>query len=215
MKKILLFGFICVLMTSLVLAQGQGIHEPGTGVENPELREAGQGTGQGLQATEEVQGAGEGQRIKARAGDYLNHEGRQMKIYRQANNRLRLEVGKVSADSLPNLTQERMQNRTRLYTGLSNGRNAEIKVMPDTASETALQRLRLRNCNEDCVIELKEVGVRNQTRFAYEVRTQRNSKVLGLFGARMKVNAQVDAETGKMIKVNKPWWAFLATEPEE
>jgi hypothetical protein len=30
----------------------------------------------------------------------------------------------------------------------------------------------------------------------------------------MQVQAQVDAETGEIIQVNKPWWAFLAVEPE-
>lgn len=48
MKKIMIALFIVVLMSSMVLAQGQqGIHEPGTGIEEPELRETGQGTGEG------------------------------------------------------------------------------------------------------------------------------------------------------------------------
>jgi hypothetical protein len=31
----------------------------------------------------------------------------------------------------------------------------------------------------------------------------------------MDVQAQVDAETGELLKVKKPWWAFLASEPQE
>lgn len=57
---------------------------------------------------------------------------KQMNIQKQANNQFRLEVDGVSADCLFNLTQEQFENRTRLYAGLSNGRNAEIKIMPDT-----------------------------------------------------------------------------------
>jgi len=89
--------------------------------------------------------------------------------------------------------------------------------MPNTASETALQRLRLKNCNEEqgCNIELKEVGQGQQAKLAYEMKTQRQSKVFGLFGARMQVQAQVDAETGEIVRVKKPWWAFLASEPAE
>ena len=46
MKKILLSLMLCVFMSTLVLAQGQqGIHEPGTGIEDPELKESGQGQG--------------------------------------------------------------------------------------------------------------------------------------------------------------------------
>ncbi len=106
-------------------------------------------------------------------------------------------------------------NRTRVQ--FSNGKNAEIKIMPNAASETALQRLRLKVCNEtnNCTLELKEVGVENSTRAAYEIKVQKESKVLGLFKAKMQVQAQVDAENGEVILAKKPWWAFLATESEE
>ncbi len=89
--------------------------------------------------------------------------------------------------------------------------------MPDTASETALKRLRLRVCSEEnnCTIELKEVGKRNQTQAAYEIQAQRHAKLFGMFRLKMQTNAQVSAETGELIRVKKPWWAFLATEPEE
>ncbi|MEE9525809.1 MAG: hypothetical protein V3V78_04360 [Candidatus Woesearchaeota archaeon] len=200
MKKILCLLIALVLVSSVALAQAQGIHEPGTGIEQPELREAAQGTGQGLEV---------------RDGEYVNAAGRQMRISRQENKMFKIEAGGVAADCPCNLTQEQFENRTRLYARLSNGRNAEVKVMPDIASETALQRLRLRNCDENCTIELKEVGVGNRTRAAYEIRTERNSRVLGIFRARMNVQAQVDAETGELIQVRKPWWAFLASEAEE
>jgi len=108
-------------------------------------------------------------------------------------------------------------NGTQLKVHLSNGRNAEIKIMPDTASETALARLRLKVCNEtrNCTIQLKEVGQGNETRLAYELQIERHSRILGIFEAKMQVRAEVDAETGEVISVGKPWWAFLATQPEE
>ena len=161
--------------------------------------------------------AGQGQGNNVGEGNYIGEQGQQMKIQKQLNNQIRLEVNGVGVDCDCNMTQEQFQNRTRLKVQLSNGNNAEIKVMPDTASETALQRLRLKNCVEEdgCFIELKEVGQGEQTKLAYEMRTQRQSKVLGLFKAEMQVNAQVDSETGEIIKVKKPWWAFLASEPEE
>jgi hypothetical protein len=46
------FVVVLVLITAVVsaaVAPG-GIHEPGTGIQNPELQEAGQGSGQGQQA---------------------------------------------------------------------------------------------------------------------------------------------------------------------
>ncbi len=145
-------------------------------------------------------------------GTYQDSKGKQFGIMQQ-NNRRMMQSNGVSADCP--LCDEMVQENNQFKARLSNGKNAEIKVMPDVASETALQRLRLRNCNEDCSIELKEVGSGEKVRAAYEVKAQRNSKVLGLFRARMNVQAQVDAESGEVIKVNKPWWAFLASETEE
>ncbi len=123
------------------------------------------------------------------------------------NNQVPLKLGM-------DISEEKSQNRTQYKAKLSNGKNAEIKVMPKTASERALERLRIKACSNEtgCQIELKEVGSGNQTRAAYEVQAQKEAKVLGLFRARMQVSAQVDAENGEVIRAKKPWWAFLASE---
>ena len=50
-KNIILATMVLMLAISISLAAGpQGIHEPGTGLANPETKEAAQGTGQGLNA---------------------------------------------------------------------------------------------------------------------------------------------------------------------
>lgn len=106
-------------------------------------------------------------------------------------------------------------NKTELKVQLSNGRNAEVKIMPDRASEVALERLRMKNCSSNCTLQLKEVGVGNESRLAYEIQAEKRARVFGLFETKMQVQAQVDAETGELIQTRKPWWAFLAYEPEE
>lgn len=218
MKKIFLFCFLGLFLISFVLAQGQGIHEPGTGIMNPELREAGQGTGQGLESntTNQTNGISLEKQKKIRSGDYIGEKGEHIKIQEKSNNRMQIRVGNVSVDCDCEITHEQFQNRTKLKTMLSNGRNAEIKIMPDTASEIALNRLRLKVCSEEnnCSIVLKEVGEGNESKLAYELKTQRQSKILGLFKTRMQVQAQVDAETGEVLQIKKPWWAFLASESE-
>lgn len=48
-KKLLLFSMVLILASSLAFAAGpQGVHEPGTGLANPEVKEAAQGTAQGM-----------------------------------------------------------------------------------------------------------------------------------------------------------------------
>jgi hypothetical protein len=138
-----------------------------------------------------------------------------LKIRAQNENRLQLSINNVSVETDLELFQSEQQ---KIKTKLSNGINSEIKIMPNTASETALNRLRIKVCNEsnNCTIQLKEVGQENnQSRVAYEIKAEKQAKVLALFQAKMQVEAQVDAETGEVIKERRPWWAFLATESEE
>ena len=145
-----------------------------------------------------------GEEIRLMDGKTLKIEGN--------DTRIRLRTGEHVAECEEdcNLTQE----QDRIRATLSNGRNAEIKIMPDTASERALERLRLKLC-ENCTLQLKEVGEGNKTRLAYEINATKRARVLGIFRARMNVEAQVDAETGEIIKARRPWWSFIASESDE
>jgi len=197
MKKTILWLLTLVLMTSLVWAAGS---QNQAGQENqPSV----------ITIQNQVQ-------AQIHNGTYMNQAGEQMQIQKQDGNEkgLTLRVKDVEAHSEMNITSEQIQNKTQLKVQLSNGKNSEIKVMPNTASETAINRLQIKVCNQknNCSIQLKEVGSGNQTRAAYEVQAQKQVKVLGLFKAQMKVQAQIDAESGEVVQANKPWWAILAKE---
>lgn len=228
MKQILFFFIICIFVSSLVLAQGQqGIHEPGTGIADPEIKEEGQGTGQGIQVDIETQQQNQDEepqiqtqiqtQTRVQSGSYMTESGKQIQVQEQSNNRVQLKSGTVSAQTSMEMTQEQTQGQVKLKVKLSNGKNSEVKVMPDTASEKAMERLRINVCSEEnnCQIELKEVGEGEQVRAAYEVKVQKQAKFLGLFKTKMQVQAQVDAENGEVIQIKKQWWAFLASESEE
>ena len=112
--------------------------------------------------------------------------------------------------------EEKIENGERkIFAKMSNGLNAEVKIMPDVVSEIALNRLRIK-CNEtnNCSLQLQEVGVGNQTRIQYEVQAKKEARVLGIFKTQMNVKANIDAETGEVIDIDKPWWAFLANEED-
>lgn len=78
----------------------------------------------------------------------------------------------------------------------------EIKVMPDTASEKAIATLELK---KDVIIELKDTG-----KLIYEITGEKEVKILALFKTEMQVKTQIDAQTGNVDKIEKPWWSFLA-----
>ena len=100
------------------------------------------------------------------------------------------------------------KDETRIKAKLSNGRKAEIKIMPDTASEKAIERLGQLNFT----IQLKEVGKGDNTQLAYELQAERHFRILALFKAKALVKAEINAENGEIIIIKKPWWAFLAKE---
>ncbi|MBW2963861.1 hypothetical protein KY363_00225 [Candidatus Woesearchaeota archaeon] len=239
MRKLVLFLVIMSLLVASASAQagpkgGKEVAQP----PNPELYQEGQGTGQGTQEQTETmtqeQNKGEDMQVQTKEqaeltavpvqaqgklaqGTYSVEGGKQLRVEQKDADKIMLKSGDVTADTEMEMTQEQDQQQTKLKVKLSNGKNAEIKVMPDTASERALERLRLKVCSSDnnCTIELKEVGSGQEVKAAYEVRAEKEAKVLGMFKTRMKVQAQVDAETGEVISSKKPWWAFMATEPEQ
>ncbi|MFW5871551.1 MAG: hypothetical protein ACOCUT_00445 [bacterium] len=135
--------------------------------------------------------------------------GKQLDVRSRGDNKLYLKKDIVEARTTLNLFANESNGSVRARLG--NGRYSDIKVMPDKASENALERLRMNFCtNETCKIELKEVGQGNESRAAYDVQVDKKVKVLGLFNARYESNAQVDAQTGDVIKSKRPWWSFMA-----
>jgi len=111
------------------------------------------------------------------------------------------------------IMQKQVQNRTRVEAKLRNGGSTEIRIMPDTASNTALHRLGAKKCSDkNCHIELKEAVFGKQTRAIYEIRAQKEVKISGFIKANMPVKAQIDAENGTVIKTEQSWWAFLASK---
>ena len=88
---------------------------------------------------------------------------------------------------------------------LNNGRDSEVKIMPTTASENAKARLGELGFN----IELKEVGIGDNSHAVYEMSAEKDGKILGIFNTKYSVVADVDASTGDVTVIkNKPWWIF-------
>jgi TolA-binding protein len=233
MKKFLLSFMILVLSISFVLAAtsvglgaGAGISDNGNGSEDIQIQIMAQ------QGSNSIAGYGnttheqkremfeQGQEIRLQVMEQNQEQSREVRLER-IQNKVQLKAGNQSVNCSGECEFNQIGNKSRIMQELSNGRNAEIKIMPDSASERALEALRLHVCSEEnnCTIELKEVsikgGEKGNVSLAYELKRERRAKVLGFIGAKMDVKAQVNAETGEIIRLRKPWWAFLASEPEE
>lgn len=145
-------------------------------------------------------------------------EGESIKIKEMSEERKEIIAGKINAKTGLNLSAEDIDNGTvgqilRAY--LSNGRYAIVKIMPDRAASKAVERLKAKCVERNCSVELKEFKIGNKTVAGYEVETEKDSKLFLIFNKKIKVKAVVDAETGDVINVKKPWWAFLVKEKDE
>jgi len=132
----------------------------------------------------------------------------------RSGNIIVITVEKTNASTELELEQELNEdNTTTLNAKLSNGEKKEVKVMPDEAEEAALESVKLRACNSEnnCNLTLKE----EKNQLKYELQLERHSRILAIFQKKMQVKTEIDAETGEVTNIAKPWWAFIATEPRE
>ena len=153
-----------------------------------------------------------------RAGNYSGPQGQLLQVSVLAHNLIALRVDNTTAETDLNITAETdSEGNSTLMANMSNGRNREIKIMPDRAAQRALDALKLKVCSPDnnCTIQLKKTGSAVNETLKYEMQVERHSRILGIFEAKMLQRAEIDAETGNVTSVQKPWWAFLATEEPE
>jgi hypothetical protein len=99
----------------------------------------------------------------------------------------------------------------KLKANLSDGREQEIGVMPDRASEIVSEELSI----IDFEIELEEVEVFGERKAVYVAKGDEGGRFLGLFRVKLRLEAQIDSETGDVIDVKRPWWAFLVRGDEQ
>lgn len=219
MRKIMSFAMIFLLMATVVLAAGsQGAAEDKGNAQEimPVAEEQSQHEEINAEIEANKQNKAETQvQERVKTGEYTAADGKKVQIQEQANNRVKFQSNGVAAQTSMQMNRKMVGSEAKFQVRLSNGKDAEIKIMPDTASERAIERLQLKVCTpENCQIELKEVGQGEQARAVYEVQAQKQVKVLGLFKKQMQVQAQISAENGEVIQSKKPWWAFLASDAE-
>jgi len=113
----------------------------------------------------------------------------------------------IKSDNIEATSSEKIKVvENKLYIESSSGKNSEVKIMPETASAKAIEKLgEVKNVK----IELKQVGNGDTAKPAYQVSAQKEVKLLGMFKVKMTVNTQVNSETGEAVKMQKPWWSFL------
>ena len=118
----------------------------------------------------------------------------------------RFRVKAIEAHSKLDIREETIGNISRIRVKLSTGRDQEIKIMPDEAASRAIEILKSLNFS----IELREVALGNgSSQVIYFIEANKTGRFLGLIKTKIKLDVEIDSETGEIIRIRKKWWSFL------
>lgn len=206
MNKVFMYFFVFLLAVSFVFAAVSDTvtttgANPEAGTNSPE------DSGNTESGNDNANGSQEGNLVATQTKNKGEASQLQVQTSSEFGSTIRSQDGKSEAKTEMKMSQG---EDGKTYAELSNGMKAEVKVMPETASEKALEVLNAKCEETGCEIELKEVGKKEEAKAAYEVKAQKQVKVLGFIKAQMRTQAQVDAETGEVVKTRNSWWGFLA-----
>jgi len=90
----------------------------------------------------------------------------------------------------------------RVFANFRNNETKEI-ILPDEAKARLRERIHANFSIEK--MELSEEG-------KYEVQARKRARLFGIIPVRERVRAEINAETGEIIRTRVPWWSFLARD---
>ncbi|MBX4211994.1 hypothetical protein KW787_00870 [Candidatus Pacearchaeota archaeon] len=144
-------------------------------------------------------------------GNTTNTSTGAIQIVNNVNGQSTIIVGNVAADTDLDVSSYNSGGGTQLLQ-VAGDNGTSFIILPDAAVNAVESNTSSVVCDVNCTIELKEQNYDGQPKVVYEVGTQKPAKLFGLFSTTMNVGVDVDAQTGQVLDVNKPWWAFLAVE---
>ena len=148
--------------------------------------------------------------IKIVTDEFGNEERTVIEIEREDGKRKVKIEGESEIETELEIEQD--ENESDLQAVLSNGEKTRLRVLPDEARQIIMERLKALNITN---MTLEEINDRNIPRVVYQIEANKHGRFLGVFKLALKVDSQVDPETGEVLDVNKPWWAILVAEQDE
>lgn len=127
---------------------------------------------------------------------------RTMTIYAGKSGNVIVQVKNINMST--NVTLYKSVNGT-LY-AVFKGNKTEAIILPDDVLNRIQERTKAKLSNES--INLTEDGY-------YLVQSKKHARLFWLIPVRENIGAQVDAETGAIIKIRNPWWGFLARDVKD
>lgn len=132
----------------------------------------------------------------------LEDGSREMTVHTQSGNTIVIQSGDTNAST--NVTL--YHHDGRVFGSFGDNDTREV-ILPDEVKLRVRERVRAQI--EDDNLTLTEDG-------EYILEARKRARLFGILEVRERVSANVDAETGEILRTRNPWWGFLAFDvPEE
>jgi len=129
--------------------------------------------------------------------------GREMTVYAGKSGNVIVQV--KGENMMTNVTLYKLDKK--IYGVFRNNETREIKMLPDQVRERIRERLQRQLENEN--ITLDEDGI-------YRYRAHKRARLFAFIPVTLMVRAEIDPNTGEIIKISKnPWWFFLAKDESQ
>jgi len=125
--------------------------------------------------------------------------GREMTIHAGKSGNIIVQVKGVNMST--NVTLYRGENGT--LHGIFNGKEKRIKMLPDQVKEKIREKIARQLENEN--IQLNEDGT-------YQYEGKERARLFAFIPVKVMVRAELDPETGEVIRLRKTWWAVFTRE---
>lgn len=132
----------------------------------------------------------------------LNNGTREMTIVAGKSGNIIVQIKGVNASTNVTLYKS---NKT-IYGVFKNNETKRVRLLPDQVQERIRERLKRALENEN--ISLNEDGT-------YQYNAENKARLFLLFPVKVAVNAEVNSETGEIVKIKKSWWAFMARDESQ
>lgn len=150
------------------------------------------------------------------ADDDSDEDNEDDKKRNRGRERIKVTIDDEEIESEVEIEKETENGKIKFKAKLSNGNSSDINIHPSEIRARIRERLQNTEFNTTIGnITLREKLHNNVPRVVYNVETNTHGKFLGVFKLSLKVDADVDPETGEVIEVHTPWWAFLVSSKIE
>jgi hypothetical protein len=154
--------------------------------------------------------------------DNCTCDGSAMKCKTQDGNREMIIRAGKSGNTIVQVKNVNMSTSVALFKADDGGvfgvfRNNETKriILPDEARERLHEAMKQRikeEQRERRQIMLEDENITLNEEGYYEVKAKKKARLFWIVPVKERINTQIDAETGEIIKQRNPWWGFLARD---